>query len=201
MFWKISLVLFLVATNGFFVAAEFALVKLRLQEIKVLARKGSRAAKIVVRIMQNLSAYLSACQLGITLASLGLGWAGEPLVANMIEPLFEAFSIPADKVHYVAFPLAFALITMMHITVGEQVPKILAIQKYKATALAISMPLLIFYKIFQPFIWVINTISNLMLRSIGIHITQSMMKFIRKKSFAQSCFHRPQAGISPGGSV
>jgi CBS domain containing-hemolysin-like protein len=171
MFWKIFLVLFLVAANGFFVAAEFALVKLRVQEIKILARKGSKTAKLVEQIVKNLDAYLSACQLGITLASLGLGWVGEPLVAKTIEPAFNILAIPEDKVHFVAFPLAFIIITLLHITVGEQVPKILAIKKYMPTALVISMPLTIFYKIFKPFIWVLNTLSNLMLRLIGIQIT------------------------------
>lgn len=170
MFWKISVVLLLVAINGFFVAAEFALVKLRLQEIKILARKGSSAAKMVERIMSHLDAYLSACQLGITLASLGLGWVGEPLVATMIEPLVHALEIPPENVHFVSFPLAFVLITVLHITAGEQVPKILAIQKHRPTSLAIAMPLAIFYKVFKPFIWIINTLSNLMLAAIGIRI-------------------------------
>jgi CBS domain containing-hemolysin-like protein len=170
MFWKIFLVLFLVAVNGFFVAAEFALVKLRLQEIKILARQGSKTAKMVERIIEHLGAYLPACRLGITLASLGLGWIGEPLVARLIEPLFHVLGIPADKVHFAAFPLAFILITLMHITAGEQVPKIFAIQKYKTTALAIARPLAIFYKIFRPFIWVINTLSNLMLGVMGIQM-------------------------------
>ncbi|HEX9665961.1 MAG TPA: hemolysin family protein [Thermodesulfobacteriota bacterium] len=171
MFWKIFLVFLLVAANGFFVAAEFALVKLRIQEIKILARKGSKTAKLVEKIVANLDAYLSACQLGITLASLGLGWVGEPLVARSIEPAFNSLGIPEDRVHLVAFPIAFIIITLLHITLGEQVPKILAIKKYKRTALTISMPLAIFYKIFKPFIWVLNTISNLMLRVIGIQIT------------------------------
>ena len=170
MFWKISLVLILVAANGFFVAAEFALVKLRLQEIKLLARKGSRTAQIAENIMIHLDAYLSACQLGITLASLGLGWLGEPLVATLIEPLFQFFGIPTEHVHFVAFPVAFLIITLLHITAGEQVPKILAIQKYKSTALAIALPLSIFYRIFQPLIWVVNTISNMMLKALGVGI-------------------------------
>lgn len=163
-----SLVLILVAVNGFFVAAEFALVKIRIQEIKILARKGSHAAKLVESITKNLSAYLSACQLGITLASLGLGWIGEPLVAKTIEPVFYALNIPQDKVHFVAFPLAFLFITFLHITLGEQVPKILAIKKYKTTAFAVSLPLIVFYTIFKPFIWFLNTVSNYMLSAIGI---------------------------------
>lgn len=168
MLWKMALVLILVIANGFFVAAEFALVKIRLQEIRILAREGSRAARLVESIMENLSAYLSACQLGITLASLGLGWIGEPLVARSIEPVFEVLNIPQDKVHLVAFPLAFFFITFLHITIGEQVPKILAIKKYRPTAYAVSLPLIVFYTIFKPFIWFLNTVSNFMLSAIGI---------------------------------
>ncbi|MGH7884566.1 MAG: hemolysin family protein [Thermodesulfobacteriota bacterium] len=168
MFWNLLLVFLLVGANGLFVAAEFAFVKLRLQEVKLLASQGSNTAKLVEKIIANLDAYLSACQLGITLASLGLGWIGEPLVAKSLEPLFELFSIPEDKVHYVAFPAAFMFITFLHITLGEQVPKILAIKKYKPTSLAVSMPIVIFYKIFKPFIWVLNEASNFILRVIGI---------------------------------
>lgn len=165
---NLLLVFLLVALNGLFVAAEFAFVKLRLQEVKILAEQGGRTPKLLENIISNLDAYLSACQLGITLASLGLGWVGEPLVAKSLEPLFEHFDIPESKVHYVAFPVAFMFITFLHITLGEQVPKILAIKKYKPTSLAVSMPISIFYKIFKPFIWILNEVSNLMLRVIGI---------------------------------
>ncbi len=169
MIFKIVLVSFLVIANGFFVAAEFALVKLKIREIKDLIKRGSKPAKTVEHIIKNIDAYLSACQLGITLASLGLGWVGEPLVAKSIEPLLEIFEIPESKSHYIAFPLAFTFITLLHITIGEQVPKIYAIQKYKRTSLLTAYPLIIFYKIFKPFIWILNEISNLMLRSIGIN--------------------------------
>lgn len=167
---KAFLVLFLVAANGFFVAAEFALVKIRLSEVKASAGSGSRTARLVENILGRLDSYLSACQLGITLASLGLGWVGEPLVARSLEPLFDALGIPAHKVHYVAFPLAFALITFLHITAGEQVPKIFAIHRPRSTSFFVAVPLAIFYKIFMPFIWVLNTSSNLMLRAVGIRM-------------------------------
>ncbi|MDA0747997.1 MAG: hemolysin family protein [bacterium] len=171
MFEKGLLILFLVTANGFFVAAEFALVKVRIGEIRALALAGSRTAAIVERIVHRLDAYLSACQLGITLASLGLGWVGEPLVARTLEPLFAAWGAPdSPVVHLLSATLAFALITFLHITAGEQAPKILAIQKHQPTALAVSWPLFIFYKIFQPFIWLLNTSSNLMLRAVGIRL-------------------------------
>jgi CBS domain containing-hemolysin-like protein len=168
MFGKAFLILLLVGANGFFVAAEFALVKIRLSEIKASAEAGSRSARLVESIVGRLDAYLSACQLGITFASLGLGWVGEPLVARSLEPLFHAIGIAAHNTHYVAFPIAFGFITFLHITVGEQVPKILAIRKHRSTSFAVSLPLAFFYKVFMPFIWVLNTSSNLILRVVGI---------------------------------
>jgi CBS domain containing-hemolysin-like protein len=162
------LVMLLVAANGFFVAAEFALVKIRIGEIKADARSGSRSAGMVANIVEHLDSYLSACQLGITLASLGLGWVGEPLVARSLEPVLTGLGVSHDKLHYFAFPVAFSTITFLHITAGEQVPKIMAIKKYKPTTFAVAVPLMVFYRIFRPFIWVLNTASNLILRLVGI---------------------------------
>jgi CBS domain containing-hemolysin-like protein len=170
---KFLFVLLLVGANGFFVAAEFALVKIRLSEIRVSTKSGSKAASLVENIVQHLDSYLSACQLGITLASLGLGWVGEPLVARSLEPLFRNLGIPAHNVHYIAFPLAFIVITFLHITVGEQVPKIMAIKRHKPTSLVVALPLVIFYKLFKPFIWILNESSNLMLRVVGIRYSDA----------------------------
>ena len=110
-YWKILLVLALVFTNGFFVAAEFALVRLRSGEVKLMVRSGSKTATIVELILKRLDAYLSACQLGITLASLALGWVGEPVVAKLLEPLFHLFNLPKQSVHLFALPIAFVIIT------------------------------------------------------------------------------------------
>ncbi len=162
------LIIGLVAANGFFVAAEFALVKVRLSEIRAASQAGSRSAQIVERMLLHLDGYLAACQLGITLASLGLGWVGEPLVARSLEPLFSAWNLPAESVHYFSFPIAFFVITFLHITAGEQAPKIFAIRKYQLTAQAVSIPLYFFYKLFRPFIWFLNGSSNLMLKAVGI---------------------------------
>lgn len=170
MFLKLLFVLFLVAANGFFVASEFALVKIRIGQVKARAREGGRSAKMVESIVEHLDAYLSACQLGITLASLGLGWVGEPMVAKSIQPLLDLLGVAAHNAHYIAFPLAFGAITFLHITAGEQVPKMLAIQKSQATSITIALPLAIFYRVFKPFIWVLNTSSNFMLRGIGIKL-------------------------------
>ncbi|MEE2710677.1 MAG: hemolysin family protein [Gemmatimonadota bacterium] len=168
MIWDIILIIALVAANGFFVAAEFALVKVRQSEIETLAQEGSRLGQITDHVLKRLDAYLSACQLGITLASLGLGWYGEVQVAGMLEPVALSFGLPPESAHFVALPIAFGIITFLHITVGEQVPKMLAIQKSRPTALSVSIPLLGFYKIFRPFIWLLNASSNFMLRSVGV---------------------------------
>jgi CBS domain containing-hemolysin-like protein len=166
--WKIFLVLFLVLTNGFFVAAEFALVKLRSGEVKLMSRAGGKIGRTVEHIMSRLDTYLSACQLGITLASLALGWTGEPLVASLLKPLFHVFGIPEKMVHLFAFPMAFAIIAFLHITVGEQVPKIMAIRKHRNMLQIVALPLWIFCNIFTPLIWILNASSNGMLRLMGI---------------------------------
>ncbi len=170
MVWKVVAILLLVAANGFFVAAEFALVKVRLGDIRLLARTGSRTAMVAERVLGSMDAYLSACQLGITLASLGLGWVGEPLVARSLEPVFDTLGISQDWLHVVSLPLAFSIITFLHITAGEQAPKIMAIERSQSVTLAVAVPLDIFFKIFRPFISMLNSSSNWMLRAIGIRV-------------------------------
>ena len=146
---------------------------MHLSEIRHAAAAGSRTALIVERLVLRLDSYLSACQLGITLASLGLGWVGEPLVARSLDPVFKALEIAPDNVHYFSFPIAFFIITFLHITAGEQAPKILAIRKYQPTAQAIGYPLFLFFNLFRPLIWLLNESSNLMLRAIGIDVEDS----------------------------
>ncbi len=170
MIWKIALAASFVVANGFFVAAEFALVKLRVSEIDMVAQKSRRTARLLKSILERLDGYLSACQLGITLASLALGWIGEPLFVKLLEPLVARTGVPEHYVHYIAFPLAFTIITVLHITAGEQAPKIYSIRKHRRTAKFVLIPLVIFYRVFRPLIWVVNTISNAMLRLIGIRI-------------------------------
>lgn len=162
----------LVVANGFFVAAEFALVKVRMSELKARANAGSSQACRALSIQQNLDTYLSACQLGITLASLGLGWVGEPMVAQSLEPLLHALDIPASWNHFIAFPLAFTAITFLHITLGEQVPKIYAITKFNNVSLFVAHPLYWFTKLLKPFIWSLNALSNFMLRVIGFDTSE-----------------------------
>lgn len=164
------IVLLLVAFNGFFVAAEFALVKIRLSEIEVLAKDGSRTAQTVRNILYSLDTYLSSCQLGVTLGSLGLGWFSGRTMAALLEPLVIALGFSAETSHLIAFPVAFAVMTFLLITAGELVPKFVALQKCRQVALAIGIPLVVFYRIFRPFIWLLNISANLMLRCLGIRI-------------------------------
>ncbi|MEI6350281.1 MAG: hemolysin family protein [Verrucomicrobiota bacterium] len=151
----------LVLLNAFFVASEFAIVKVRSSQLEPLVDDGDPRAKIARQIGDNLDAYLSACQLGITLASLALGWVGEPFLARMLEPLFFLAGIQSMAViHAISFTLAFSGITFAHIILGEQAPKILAIRKSLSTALWVGRPLRLFYVAFRPAIWLLNVATN-----------------------------------------
>jgi magnesium and cobalt exporter, CNNM family len=164
---KLAAVLALVLLNGFFVAAEFALVKIRASQIDTLAAEGDRRATFAKQIKDNLNAYLSACQVGITAASLGLGWLGEPFLARMLQPFFAFAGIESPAViKSVSFALAFSVITFLHIVLGEQAPKILAIRKAMSSTLFVSTPLRLFYTVFKPAIWLFNAASNWILRRL-----------------------------------
>ena len=170
MILDILLTIFLVVLNGFFVAAEFAIVKVRASQIELKASKGHKLARLTRNILNHLDAYLSATQLGITLASLGLGWIGESIVAELIIKFMHIiqYDVSAETAHQLALPVAFVLITVMHIVFGELAPKSIAIRHPMTTAIAISMPLRLFYIIFRPFIWLLNGFANLLLKAIGI---------------------------------
>src|SRR4030095_14967915 len=164
---KLATVVALVLLNGFFVVAEFALVKIRDRQIKTLADEVLSRAVFVKQIKDNLNAYLSACQVGITAASLGLGWLGEPFLARMLQPFFALTGIEsAPVIKSISFTLAFSAITFLHIVLGEQAPKILAIRKALPAALFVSAPLRWFYVIFKPAIWFLNAASNWVLRRL-----------------------------------
>ena len=167
LFAKGATIAALVGLNGFFVAAEFALVKVRRSQLDTLTVAGNRRAVASRHVIENLNAYLSACQLGITLASLGLGWLGEPFVAHTLQPLFFLLGIEsAAVITSISFAIAFSFITALHIVLGEQAPKILAIQKSFGTTLLVSPPLRLFYAVFKPFIWFLNASSTWILRHI-----------------------------------
>ncbi len=166
----ILITLLLVFCNGFFVAAEFAIVKVRNSQLEIRVKKGSRIAVLSKHIVSHLDGYLAATQLGVTLASLGLGWIGEPVVSNIILKIMEWIGLTADPqlAHDIALPVAFIIITILHIVFGELAPKSLAIQRSEKTTLFITYPLQFFFIVFRPFIWFLNGIANLILRSIGI---------------------------------
>jgi CBS domain containing-hemolysin-like protein len=156
-------VVVLVLANGFFVAAEFALVRTRRNRIEELVAEGDRRAQRVLPLLDDLSEYLSACQFGITLASLGIGFLGEPAIAELIEPLF-GDAISHGVAVAISVAIAYVLVTTLHITAGEQVPKIYAIVKAEPVALRIARPLVWFDRLMRPFIAALNGASNGVLR-------------------------------------
>ncbi len=167
--WGLILGLLLVALNGFFVAAEFALVKVRPTQIEPMASEGVRRARVARHMIHHLDAYLSATQLGITLASLALGWIGEPAFAWIIRPLLAGLAEDNPQlVSSVSLTVSFLVITILHIVLGELAPKSLAIRKAEGTALVIALPLYVFYKITFPAIWVLNHTANALLKLVGI---------------------------------
>jgi CBS domain containing-hemolysin-like protein len=168
MAFDIFLTLFLVFLNGFFVAAEFAIVKVRSSQIALQA--GTSSKKAALLIIENLDGFLAATQLGITLASLGLGWVGEDVVSKIILNLMEALNVEMTPqlAHRIALPVAFAILTVLHIVFGELAPKSLAIRYPTSTTLSVSIPLRIFYFIFKPFIALLNGFAILILKIFGI---------------------------------
>lgn len=160
---KIGLVLLLVAANGFFVAAEFALVGVRRSRIETLAAAGNRSAKRLIGLLNNLNAYLSASQLGITLASLGLGWVGEPVIARLLESPLSGLS-EAWR-HGLAFAIAFSIITALHIVLGEQAPKLVGLALAEKVAMVTSLPMLVFYRVFQ---WPIRSLDWASARTVRL---------------------------------
>src|SRR5688572_25677571 len=159
----------LVLANGFFVAAEFALVKVRASQLRPLAKTGGWRVKLALKATEHLDAALSATQLGITLASLGLGWVGEPFLAHRLEPMLSRWGVTdPDTVSSIGFALAFAIITFLHIVFGELAPKSLAIQRPKGVSIWTAGPLMFFYYLFLPFIWTLNGTANFFLRLGGL---------------------------------
>lgn len=169
---KLGFVLFLVFLNGFFVATEFAIVKVRSTRIRVLVREGSWRARVAARVTGNLDAMLSATQLGITLVTIGLGWAGEKWVTDIIFlPLLEWLGlhwISHEVVEGISFASAYVVISALHIIVGELAPKSLAIQRAEGTTLWVAVPIMVFYYTFFPAIWILNGAANLLLRVVGV---------------------------------
>ncbi|MDB4901672.1 MAG: corC [Mucilaginibacter sp.] len=168
------LTFFLVLLNGFFVAAEFAMVRVRGSQIELKAKSGSGVAKVARGIMHNLDGYLAATQLGITIASLGLGWVGQEVVTKLMLNMFALFGviITSSFIINTSHVVAFAFITILHIVFGELAPKSIAIQRSVRTIMTISVPLRFFFIVFKPLIWVLNGFANFILKLMGINAVQ-----------------------------
>ncbi|MGC4128559.1 MAG: hemolysin family protein [Bergeyella sp.] len=189
---KLLSALFLVLLNGFFVAAEFSIVKVRYSQIQIKAAEGNAMAKQAEHIIRKLDSYLSATQLGITLASLALGWVGESAMHHIVEKSLHYFSfnLSDTTITTISLVLSFTIITILHIVFGELIPKSIAIRKAEPTAMAISYPLRWFTTIFQPFIWLMNSMSNGFLRMINIppasesdiHSTEELQLLVKQSA-------------------
>ncbi len=153
---NLLLVAILIALTGFFVASEFAIIRIRSSRIDQLIAEGNKKAGAAKKVINNLDEYLSACQLGITITALGLGWLGEPTIEHLLKPLFLQYDLPTSVATVLSFSIAFITITFLHVVVGELAPKTVAIQKAEAVSLWFAKPLMGFYLIMYPFIWILN---------------------------------------------
>jgi CBS domain containing-hemolysin-like protein len=196
--------LLLVALNGFFVAAEFGLVKLRKTRINAIVKTKGWRGRILGKVHAKLDAYLSACQLGITLASLGLGWIGEPAFASLLESLFDTLGVTSPElIHGISFAFAFTIISFLHIVVGELAPKSLAIRNPEKIGLLSAGPLYGFYWLMYPVIWLLNSSANLVLRLLGLdnvhghdaHYSADELKLILRSNFPDDRFTRDEWNI------
>lgn len=158
----------LIVLNGCFVSAEYAMVKARSSRIDTLVAEGRKGAILARNITNNVDVYLSACQLGITLASLGLGWIGAPAIARLLYPLFNILGYSDPVVNVISVVIAFIIVTVLHIVLGELAPKTLALRKSDSVTLLSAAPITLFYKIMSPFIWLINGLANLILKILHI---------------------------------
>lgn len=166
--FNLVMVAILIAFTGFFVAAEFAIVKVRSSRIDQLVAEGKRGALAAKKVTTNLDEYLSACQLGITVTAMGLGWLGEPTIEKLLHPLFEKWNINPSISSVLTFGLAFMLMTYLHVVVGELAPKTMAIQKAEQVTLLLAGPLMMFYKVMYPFIWVLNGSARVVTGLFGL---------------------------------
>ncbi|MDA1837034.1 hemolysin family protein [Bacillus cereus group sp. BY17LC] len=166
--FNLVMVAILIAFTGFFVAAEFAIVKVRSSRIDQLVAEGKRGALAAKKVTTNLDEYLSACQLGITVTAMGLGWLGEPTIEKLLHPLFEKWNLNPSISSVLTFGLAFMIMTYLHVVVGELAPKTMAIQKAERVTLLLAAPLMMFYKVMYPFIWVLNGSARVVTGLFGL---------------------------------
>jgi CBS domain containing-hemolysin-like protein len=164
----LGLLVLLIILTAFFVGSEFAVVKVRMSRIDQLISEGNKSAVIAKKLIDDLDYYLSACQLGITVTALGLGWLGKPTIARILNPVFDSFGIPASISATISFVVAFSLVTFLHVVVGELAPKTLAIQFAEKMTLMLARPLYWFGKLMYPLIWTLNGSARLLLRAFGV---------------------------------
>ncbi len=206
--WRLALALFLVVLNAFFVASEFALVGARRTRIEALARSGNRQAKRAYKALSHLDHYISGTQLGITLASLGLGWVGEAALSSIFLGMFEALPAPFNVIatHAVAATFAFALITVMHIVIGELAPKSLALLYPERVSLWTAGPLILFSRVLTPFIVFLNGAANMLLKLVGLRAAKELERVHRpeeiemlvKQSFEHGLLRQEPVGMIRG---
>lgn len=178
---SIVLVVFFLLMNAFFVVAEFSLVRIRRSQIDIMMEEGVRGAKRAQVVSENVNAYLSACQLGITLASLALGWLGEPAVSSVIHEPLASLGLPDAAVSAIAVAIGFIIITALHIVLGELVPKSLAILSTEKYALFTAAPLYWFYRITYPIMWLFNTTTNGIMRLTGHDVTSEHQAYTEEE--------------------
>ncbi|SEG28230.1 hemolysin family protein [Paenibacillus sp. UNC499MF] len=165
---NLFMIALLIGLSAFFVAVEFAVVRLRGSRVDQLIAEGKSNARAVKQVLANLDGYLSACQLGITITSLGLGWLGEPTVEKILHPVFESLHLHESLTGLLSFLIAFVIITFLHVVIGELAPKTIAIRKTEAVALLTARPIIWFNKVMYPFIWVLNGSANQLVKLFGI---------------------------------
>lgn len=164
---KLAAVALLILLTAFFVASEFAIVKVRKSKMEANANAGDKKAKNALKLVNNLDYYLSACQLGITITALGLGWLGEPTLEVLLLPMLGSLGLPNSLTHVFSFLIAFFIITFLHVVLGELAPKTLAIQRAEAITLLLSKPLILYSKLMYPLIWLLNGSANIFVRMLG----------------------------------
>ena len=197
----ILLVAFLIFMNGFFVAAEFCCVKIRTSRLETLIAEGSSRAGYAKQLTEHLDYSLSVTQFGITLASLGLGWVGEPAIATLILPVTQMFGLPDEVGHTIALAIAFTIITSLHIVLGELTPKSMAIANVEDIMLAIAFPMVLFGRVMRPFVWILNTVANAISRKFGYDVkgenedahTEEEIRLLMKESYRQGLINSTEA--------
>ena len=199
---NLALVLALIAMNGFFVAAEFAVVKIRPSRLEMLIQEGDRRAVYAKKLTDRLDTALSVTQLGITLASLGLGWVGEPFVAKLILPITQLLGLSDQLGHTISLTLAFALITGGHIVLGELTPKTMAIRNVEKIMLNVAIPMLVFDRIMYPFVWLLNHMANWVAHRLGVSVasgedahTEEEIRLLMEESHKQGLIDDTEAGF------